>query len=145
MYRKAQYEGQFKRWNIRKNLTAEEWGYVHSQIEKRKFDEKESDVYLHGRLIPSKRVKKEISRRFPPTLKNSESTGNIRRYYLPACIAHDKLTSLKESSSNLPEAVFILTPEPVHDYDIGSNDLTWAQSPEMARSPRMLIFDCISG
>ena len=36
-------------------------------MRKRKFDGKESDVYLNDRIVPEKRVKKEMSRHFTLT------------------------------------------------------------------------------
>ena len=75
MSSKAQYETQLRKWNIRKNLTNEEWNYTLLQVRKRKFDGKESDVYLNGRMVAEKRVKKEMSRHF--TLTQEQSFGTV--------------------------------------------------------------------
>ena len=77
MNSKAQYETQLKKWNIRKNLTNEEWNYTLLQVRKRKFDGKESDVYLNGRVVPEKRIKKEMSRHFTLTQEQFLDTVSI--------------------------------------------------------------------
>jgi hypothetical protein len=35
---KAQYEDQFRKWDIRKNLKASEWKYVAHRVQKRKIE-----------------------------------------------------------------------------------------------------------
>ncbi|KAH7047421.1 hypothetical protein B0J12DRAFT_121308 [Macrophomina phaseolina] len=63
---KSQYEGQFRKWNIRKNLRKghgeQHWKLIKWKIEKRRKQDKETDVYMDGALLQSKKVKKEISR-----------------------------------------------------------------------------------
>jgi hypothetical protein len=66
---KAQYEGAFKRWNWRKNLTAKEWKVVAHKIQKRKARDPElevqevgAEIRIHGIMIPSKKVKVETRR-----------------------------------------------------------------------------------
>ncbi|KAF2836920.1 hypothetical protein M501DRAFT_986739 [Patellaria atrata CBS 101060] len=59
---KAQYERQFKRWALRKNITSKEWKTVGHKIEKRKRNEKESEVIVDGIVIPTAKVRKETSR-----------------------------------------------------------------------------------
>ncbi|EKG17330.1 hypothetical protein MPH_05396 [Macrophomina phaseolina MS6] len=63
---KSQYEGQFRKWNIRKNLrkghAEQHWKLIKWKIEKRRKQGKETDVYMDGALLQSKKVKKEISR-----------------------------------------------------------------------------------
>lgn len=63
--RKAQYEAKFITWDWRKNLSESEWKYVASKLEER--GDRDTEVYLHGRRILPKRVKKEISRHVRPT------------------------------------------------------------------------------
>jgi hypothetical protein len=59
---KAQYELHFKKWGFRKNRTKDEWRAVDQKIEKRKREHKESEVYIDGILIESKKVKKSTLR-----------------------------------------------------------------------------------
>lgn len=62
---------------MRKNLTNEEWNYTLLRVRKRKFDGKESDVYLNGRVVPDKRIKKEMSRHFTLTQEQLLDTVSI--------------------------------------------------------------------
>jgi hypothetical protein len=59
---KAQYELHFKKWEFRKNRTKDDWKIVAQKIRKRKREQKESEVYIDGNLIESKKVRKETSR-----------------------------------------------------------------------------------
>jgi hypothetical protein len=59
---KAQYEKQFKEWGFQKNRTKKDWKIVSQKIGLRKRAAKESDVYLDGQLVPTKKLRKEISR-----------------------------------------------------------------------------------
>ena len=77
MYSKAQYELQFKKWNLRKNMNKEEWNFVHHRIEKRRHEGKESETYFRNALVPNKKVKKETSRHLPPTFEHTYPSGNI--------------------------------------------------------------------
>ncbi|MCJ1269666.1 hypothetical protein MMC22_009558 [Lobaria immixta] len=101
---KAQYEIQFKKWDLRKNLTNKEWDYVHSRVEKRKREEKDSDVYFKRTKIPEKKLKKELSRRY--TISYKDFTGAL-------------------SSPSTPEAISISTPNPVSGYTVDMTDLPW--------------------
>jgi len=74
---KAQYERQFKKWNLRKYLNNSDWEYIHHRVEKRKKDGKESVVYSGDIEVPPKRIKKEISRRFPPTFAQEWTIGAV--------------------------------------------------------------------
>jgi hypothetical protein len=59
---KAQYELHFKKWEFRKNRTKDDWRIVAQKIGKRKREHKESEVYIDGNLIETKKVRKAISR-----------------------------------------------------------------------------------
>lgn len=63
---KSQYETCLRNWGIRKNIRASEWALMASQIEARKLKGKDTDVYLNGILLPSKRVQRE-AKRYAPT------------------------------------------------------------------------------
>ena len=62
MRSKAQYELHFKKWEFRKNRTKDDWKIVAQKLRKRKREHKESEVYIDGNLIESKKVRKETSR-----------------------------------------------------------------------------------
>ena len=61
---KAQYIRQFgkEKWDFKKNFRKEEWKAVSQEVSKRKFRDKDSEVWLKDSLVPSKRLRKEISR-----------------------------------------------------------------------------------
>jgi hypothetical protein len=73
---KAQFERQFKKWKFRKYLNDKEWEYVqHRSVKRKRDDGKESEVHINGSLISAKKIKKEVSRRFPPTFEKSHASG----------------------------------------------------------------------
>jgi hypothetical protein len=59
---KAQYELRFRKWNFRKNRPKDDWMIVARKIEKRKREHKENEVYIDGKLIEPKKVKKTTLR-----------------------------------------------------------------------------------
>ncbi|KAH8753211.1 hypothetical protein BGZ57DRAFT_965322 [Hyaloscypha finlandica] len=59
---KTQYEKQFKDWGFQKNRTKQDWKDIGQKIWARKRMAKESNIYLDGKLVPAKKVRKEISR-----------------------------------------------------------------------------------
>jgi hypothetical protein len=71
---KSQYDLQFKKWNLRKNLNKNAWKFIHCRLEKRKCQGKESEIYFNNVLVPNKKVKKEISRHVLPTLQQGLSS-----------------------------------------------------------------------
>jgi hypothetical protein len=64
-----------KQWNLRKNLADPEWIAIDHKTKKRKAENKESAVYLNEFRIPTKKVKSELARRFPPTYGEWYTTG----------------------------------------------------------------------
>jgi hypothetical protein len=60
--RKSQYERHFKEWRFRKHLKKEEWAAIEHRLLKRKRACKESVVYVDEILLPTKKIRKEISR-----------------------------------------------------------------------------------
>jgi hypothetical protein len=77
---KAQYELHFKKWGFRKNRTKDDWKIVAQKVGKRKREHKESEVYIDGNLIHSKKVKKAISRygSMPATAEMQLQGNHIR-------------------------------------------------------------------
>ncbi|RDL35193.1 uncharacterized protein BP5553_07124 [Venustampulla echinocandica] len=59
---KAQYIRKFELWGFKKYSTDESWKYIARKIQKRNLEGKESDTYVNGKLVPRKKVKKEVSR-----------------------------------------------------------------------------------
>ncbi|KAI0145000.1 hypothetical protein BJ166DRAFT_502899 [Pestalotiopsis sp. NC0098] len=53
------------RFQFRKNVRSSDWASIGHRIEKRKLAGKASNVYLCGRLMPSRKTKKEVSRHGP--------------------------------------------------------------------------------
>lgn len=64
---KSQYIRKFEQWDFKKNSTDAKWKFIAQKTEKRTLEGKESDIYLDGKLVPRKKVKKEISRHTPPS------------------------------------------------------------------------------
>ncbi|KAH8591385.1 ankyrin repeat-containing domain protein [Bisporella sp. PMI_857] len=90
---KYQYESQFKKWDIRKYRTAQEWRIVSQKVTKRKREQKETEVILNGISINSKKLRKEILRHRPSLIQSK--------------------TSQEEQSPSTPEGFIIRTPPPV--------------------------------
>ncbi|EEP81496.1 predicted protein [Uncinocarpus reesii 1704] len=65
MERNNQYYAQFKKWNIKKRRTGDDWKFVFGRVQKRKLEGLESDVYMDGSLVPEKKLRKEIARHVP--------------------------------------------------------------------------------
>ncbi|RPA79453.1 ankyrin [Ascobolus immersus RN42] len=86
----AQYKQQLLRWGVGKNFTEKDWAKIGHQVKKRKREGKESEVYLEGERIPTKKVLKELARYSQgPTVSRQE-----------------------RSPSPLPTKFRITTPEP---------------------------------
>lgn len=64
---KAQYIRKFEQWGFKKNSTDENWKYIAHKLQKRNLEGKESDTYVNGKLVPRKKVKKEVSRHSLPS------------------------------------------------------------------------------
>lgn len=73
VFRKAQYETQFKKWKWRKNFTKNVWENIFMQIHQR--SGRESEVYVNGILIPPHKVKKEVARHVPPSFQYASGTS----------------------------------------------------------------------
>jgi hypothetical protein len=53
---------QFKKWNFRKNRTAEEWKIVAHKITQREREHKDSEVLVNGNPVNPKKLRKETLR-----------------------------------------------------------------------------------
>jgi hypothetical protein len=71
----AQYIRKLKECGIEKNSTNDKWKYIARQLEKRALEGKESEIYINGRLIPKKKVKKEVSRYAVPSSQQIPMSG----------------------------------------------------------------------
>ncbi|RFU25811.1 hypothetical protein B7463_g10515, partial [Scytalidium lignicola] len=66
---KAQYVRKLRQLGIEKNSTNESWKYIAQKLNKRKRDGKDSEIYINGKLIPRKKINKEVSRYTLPSLE----------------------------------------------------------------------------
>uniref|UniRef100_A0A0B7K9G5 Clr5 domain-containing protein n=1 Tax=Bionectria ochroleuca TaxID=29856 RepID=A0A0B7K9G5_BIOOC len=66
---KSQYIRKLASWKIGKNATTIAWKKAAVIIKKRKDQGKESEICIDGKLIPSKKMKKEIARHWPSYLE----------------------------------------------------------------------------
>jgi hypothetical protein len=67
---------QLGKWKIRKYLKNAEWQHIHQQLRKHKLSTG-AEVYINDISVPLKKVKKEMSRRFPPSFWQDYALGNI--------------------------------------------------------------------
>lgn len=66
---KQQYVRKLKEWGFEKNRQNQDWSSISRALKRRRAEAGEADVYIDGRLIPSKKLKKEISRYVRPSLQ----------------------------------------------------------------------------
>jgi hypothetical protein len=66
-------------------LTNEEWKSIAHEVHKRKLEGKESEIKIQGKLIPNKKVRREISRYALPTLIEPQFSGKKE---LILCVAN---------------------------------------------------------
>ncbi|KAJ0421507.1 ankyrin repeat-containing domain protein [Aspergillus carlsbadensis] len=71
---KNQYRTKLKLWRVAKNATSDVWIWVDRQIKYRGSNGKSTDVFLHGKRLPRKKVLKEIARNvtFTDSLTNRD-------------------------------------------------------------------------
>ena len=110
LYRKAQYVRKLDQWGFKKNSTHEEWKFVARQLKKRNLEGKRSDTYINGKLIPRKKVMKEVSRYVTSSGQQMPITG--KRCRIPACSSNQKLISLQHRIlPHYPALKYALHPE----------------------------------
>jgi hypothetical protein len=73
---KGQYELQFKKWKLRKNMTKDEWKFVLHRLEKRRREGKDSETFFDNSLVPMKKIKKEMARHPLSTFEQGMLSGN---------------------------------------------------------------------
>lgn len=66
---KTQYTDKLGEWGYRKYRQNQDWSGVDRALKRRRMKVDEADVYLEGQLIPSKKLKREISRYVRPSLR----------------------------------------------------------------------------
>jgi hypothetical protein len=81
---------------------------VARELEKRKHDGKESETYINGKLIPNKKIKKEISRYLLPSYYSTLGTGkwSLDKQLLKT----PPVNSLQVPSLQTPAGVEVCTP-----------------------------------
>lgn len=107
--RKSQYELQFKKWDFRKNRTAEEWRRVAHKLKKREQERKESKVILNGKLINPKKLRKETLR-YRSLSAASEIHPQGRQLHL--CVSFGFSPQKEGPSPPTPDGFVIRTPSP---------------------------------
>ncbi|ETI20223.1 hypothetical protein G647_08257 [Cladophialophora carrionii CBS 160.54] len=65
----AQYKRKLGAWGFRKNEKADFWKDISLTLKRKNLDAADVDVLLHGKLVPTKKLKRAISRYDLPTLK----------------------------------------------------------------------------
>ncbi len=65
----------FENVGILEKIPSTEWSYIQDRSEKRKRDGKESDVHINALVLPPKKVKRELSRRFLPSSADYAASG----------------------------------------------------------------------
>jgi len=95
---KAQYVRQLSKWQLKKNSNGEKWKFIAHRVRKRDLDGKDSETYINGELVPSKKIKKEISRHVLPRFEHSYNfnAGQLDTYNAP--------------SPATPEGIMVCTP-----------------------------------
>ncbi|OAL18764.1 hypothetical protein AYO20_11710 [Fonsecaea nubica] len=102
---KAQFEAHLnKKWEFRKNLTKDEWKVVTHKIQKRKRDNKDSEVCSDGFPMKAKKVKKAITR------YRSRSVLDFDGIWSSVSIMLTPLTVTTAPSPRTPEGITIQTP-----------------------------------
>jgi ankyrin repeat protein len=80
LHSEAQYKRKLKAWNIQKNQKGDLWKDVSLTLKRKNLDATDVDVFLNGILVPTKKLKREISRYDLPTLKlTSKLTASASR------------------------------------------------------------------
>ena len=99
---KAQYVRQLSKWQVKKTSKGEEWKFIEHRLRKRDLEGKDSETYINGELVPSKKIKKEISRhvlpRFKQVCNNAEQLGTC---------------NAPSPSPATPEGIMVCTPAAV--------------------------------
>ena len=76
-------------WNIRKNLSSDEWPYVLSEIRKREVNKKLSEVTLYNKVITTEQIRKAQSRYSISELRDMYQISKLCKMMLNRyCIAN---------------------------------------------------------
>ncbi|RYP47767.1 hypothetical protein DL768_006235 [Monosporascus sp. mg162] len=108
---KTNYEQQLKTWGFFKNLKSGEWKAIGHKAEKRKRQNKDSDVAVSGTRYPPAKVRKETSRHFYNTQEK---------------LQHEAMSPETHS------AVTVCTPAPIDMSFPWPSSLPWLQLTESA-------------
>ncbi|KIX96248.1 uncharacterized protein Z520_08026 [Fonsecaea multimorphosa CBS 102226] len=74
---KSQYMRQFKVWHVQKNRKGNFWKDVSLNLKSKHLTVDDVDIFLDGQLVPSNRLKRQISRNDLPTLKRTTIVPRI--------------------------------------------------------------------
>ncbi|KAH6973072.1 ankyrin repeat-containing domain protein [Ilyonectria sp. MPI-CAGE-AT-0026] len=103
---KAQFVRKLEVWGIKKNHTKEAWIYAEAMHQKRKREGKDSEVLIDGKLVPQKRMKKELGR-----------YGNYKNVF----------QTLLATAEQAPEGVIVRTPPSTDNDHVVSICIPWFQ------------------
>lgn len=86
-------EKQFKtKFPGQKNIRSDEWQAIVPTLKKRAHEGKESDLYLNGKLVNAKKVKREVARRHmavppaeAPMFENGERSDEVVETMADSC------------------------------------------------------------
>ncbi|RSL80942.1 hypothetical protein CEP51_006197 [Fusarium floridanum] len=84
---KAQYVRKLERWGFKKNSSKEEWEHAAAVVRKRKSEGKETELEMNGKVISTKKLRKEFGRyaylpsfsRVPPIELGHDVEGVVAR------------------------------------------------------------------
>lgn len=62
MNSKAQYVRKLDSWDFKKNSSKKEWGHAVAVVQKRKLEGKETELQMNGKVISTKKLRKELGR-----------------------------------------------------------------------------------
>jgi hypothetical protein len=104
-------------------VTEDDWIFIARRTKKRKLEGRESETHINGSLIPNKKVSKEISRYFLPSVERQQSLGNQLRLSPSRII---QLTYRLVHTPRTPQGITIRTPGGI---PIGTPEGITAETP----------------
>ncbi len=107
---KAQYVRKLKQWRLEKNSTKDKWEFAASQVQKRRLEGKETEIIINGRLVPAKRLKKEMARYVGCGSSSENVSGKWHPTSLPLSYMGLELTAFKALLADGSHAVTVRTP-----------------------------------
>jgi hypothetical protein len=123
--RKAQFERHFKQWGFKKYKKKEIWEATARHMNKRKRDEKETEVWIGCERIPAKKLKKELARHGYDVAFSYGFQGND--LLEDPLAVHMYAHAFAASAPETPEGLYICTPPTWQGDTALLHDLPWFQ------------------